>query len=188
MDAYSIAIGNRITTSSDGEQRRAAPSTRRPSSIRRSPLAGVTLDPTATQNGVTAFLNGISHADPGRGRHRQLSDRLRRLWPGRLDLGRQLQRDLDRRGCADAGGAHWPPIRAPPSSIPARCSISRTARRRKRSALTANWSLDEFGVTLRETFYGPDHSYTSPKVAPRLNTCVYDHAGVGGHHRPGSPV
>ena len=28
--------------------------------------------------------------------------------------------------------------------------------------LTANWSLDNFGVTFRESFYGPQHSYTSP--------------------------
>jgi outer membrane receptor protein involved in Fe transport len=28
--------------------------------------------------------------------------------------------------------------------------------------LTADWSLDEFGATLRNTFYGPDHGYATP--------------------------
>ena len=41
---------------------------------------GNMLDPTVTQNGVSVFLNGISHPDPGRRPDGQLSDRLRRLW------------------------------------------------------------------------------------------------------------
>jgi iron complex outermembrane receptor protein len=28
--------------------------------------------------------------------------------------------------------------------------------------LTADWSLDQFGATVRETYWGPDHAYTGP--------------------------
>ena len=43
--------------------------------------------------------------------------------------------------------------------------------------MTANWSLDEFGATLRETYYGPQHSYTSPNAGGEL--IPFNQAGVG---------
>ena len=95
VDAYSIAIGNRITTSAtvisvwrrdqcaaghpgDRAGRCRARSHRHPAGRHRLPERHV-------------------HPYPGRGHHRQLSHRFRRLWPGGLDLGGQLQRDGDRR-------------------------------------------------------------------------------------------
>jgi iron complex outermembrane receptor protein len=43
--------------------------------------------------------------------------------------------------------------------------------------LTANWSLDAWGVTVRETFYGPQHNLASPSGGlPYYNT---SQAGVG---------
>ena len=58
VDAYSIAIGNRIATSAtvSFDRRRDQRAAGRQPGDRR--LAASSLDPTATQNGVTAFLNG----------------------------------------------------------------------------------------------------------------------------------
>jgi iron complex outermembrane receptor protein len=44
-------------------------------------------------------------------------------------------------------------------------------------ALTANWTLDAFGVTLRETYWGPQHGLTSPNSGGELIQA--NQAGVG---------
>jgi iron complex outermembrane receptor protein len=43
--------------------------------------------------------------------------------------------------------------------------------------LSANWSLDQFGVTLRESYYGPQHSFTSPNNGGE--EIPFNQAGVG---------
>jgi iron complex outermembrane receptor protein len=43
--------------------------------------------------------------------------------------------------------------------------------------LTANWSLDEFGVTFRETYYGPQKQLTTPNSGPPFFNS--SQAGVG---------
>jgi iron complex outermembrane receptor protein len=43
--------------------------------------------------------------------------------------------------------------------------------------LTADWSLDQWGVTVRETYWGPQHSYTSPNSGGEL--IPFNQAGVG---------
>src|SRR6185437_10705431 len=58
VDVYSIAIGNRITASSTITS--SGGSINAPVVSDAVALDGVTLDPTATQQGATAFLNGIS--------------------------------------------------------------------------------------------------------------------------------
>ena len=81
---------------------------------------------------------------------------------------------------ADAGGAHWRPMRAQPSSIPTRCTISSHSAPATKIGLTANWSLDEFGVTLRETYYGPAAQLDQPRRLRHAQYLVHDpQAGVG---------
>jgi iron complex outermembrane receptor protein len=43
--------------------------------------------------------------------------------------------------------------------------------------LTANWSLDEFGITFRETYWGPQHSFSTPNNGGELIN--FNQAGVG---------
>ena len=61
---------------------------------------------------------------------------------------------------------------------PVLCSISCTARRQEKIALTANWTLDEFGVTFRETYWGPQKNLTSPNGSHAILT-GWSQAGVG---------
>jgi iron complex outermembrane receptor protein len=43
--------------------------------------------------------------------------------------------------------------------------------------LTANWSLDEFGITFRETYWGPQHGTSTPNNGGQVIT--FNQAGVG---------
>ena len=128
-----IAIGNRIVTSATVnsvrrlDQCAAGHSGRRAGRRRRS-------IPTATQQGVTAFLNGLSTLTQG------------------VDFTVNYPTDFgdyglvdwtlagnynDDRGLARGAGAgpdHQLRLRARPSSGPTRCSASSTARRLRRSA------------------------------------------------------
>jgi len=46
--------------------------------------------------------------------------------------------------------------------------------------LTANWSLDAWGITFRETYYGPQKGYSSPSGGVTLADYVPNNqAGVG---------
>jgi iron complex outermembrane receptor protein len=47
----------------------------------------------------------------------------------------------------------------------------------ERLGLTANWSLDQYGVTLRETFIGPQHSTSTPNNGGQI--IPFNQAGVG---------
>jgi iron complex outermembrane receptor protein len=47
----------------------------------------------------------------------------------------------------------------------------------EKAVLTANWSLDSFGATLREAYYGPQHSYVSPNSGGE--EIPFNQAGVG---------
>ena len=104
VDAYSIAIGNRITTSATVNS--SGGSINVPLVTPAVQLDGVSLDPTATQQGVTGLPERPFHAHPGRRLHGQLSDRFRRLWPGGLDFGGQLQQHGGIPRSADADPDH----------------------------------------------------------------------------------
>jgi len=160
VDAYSIAIGNRITTSSTVTSTGGsinAPTVVNPAIA----LFGVVLDPTATQNGVTAFLNGINTLTQG------------------VDATINYPTDF-----GDMGSVNWTVagnfnetsigrvdpvpavlLAANPNatffSFGTNYSFTHSLPNIK-VGLTADWSLDEFGATARETYYGPDHSFTSP--------------------------
>ena len=160
VDAYSIVIGNRITTSSTVSAAGGAinaPTVVNPAIA----LFGVALDPTASQSGVTAFLNGLSSLTQG------------------IDATLNYPTDF-----GDYGSVNWtlagnfnettieslapvPAVllAANPNatffSFSTQFGFSHSLPNFK-IGLTADWSLDQFGATVRQTYYGPDHGYTSP--------------------------
>jgi iron complex outermembrane recepter protein len=171
LDAYSIAIGNRITSSSTVNSAGGAINT--PLVNQAIAADGVVLDPTATQNGATAFLNGISTLTQG------------------VDLTANYPTDFGAYGLVDwtfAANYNQTSISrvAPTPAVLTASNAGATfffpntlynfshSATPEKVGLTANWSLDQFGITLRETFYGPTHNYTSPEGCTTLDTCVYD--------------
>ncbi|HEX3991071.1 MAG TPA: TonB-dependent receptor, partial [Acetobacteraceae bacterium] len=177
LDAYSIAIGNRITSSSTVNS--AGGTINTPLVNQAIAADGVILDPTATQNGATAFLNGISTLTQG------------------VDVTANYPTDLGAYGLVDwtfAANYNETAISrvAPTPSVLTASNAGATffypdtlynfthSAPQTKVGLTANWSLDEFGVTLRETLYGAQHYYTSPEGCTTLDTCVFDpQAAVG---------
>ena len=121
----------------------------------------MTIDPTVTQNGVTTFLNGLSTLTQG------------------VDLAASYPTDLGDYGLIDwtlAGNYNQTSIskvQPPPAAITATApgatffptytqyNFVHSAATTK-VGLTANWSLNEWGLTLRETFYGPKHQLATP--------------------------
>jgi iron complex outermembrane receptor protein len=174
LDAYSIAVGNRITVSSTIS---AANGTINEPVLVPQALAvdGITLDPTVTQQGVTAFLNALSSISQG------------------VDLTVNYLTDFD-----DYGQVNW--TAAGNYNQTAISSIAQTPAillagnpnatffsgptqyafthgiPNEKIALTADWSLDQFGIMVRETYYGPQHGFTSPGNAEEIQS---NQAGVG---------
>ena len=175
IDAYSIAIGNRITASSTVTSSGGAinvPSVVNPAIA----LFGVVLDPTATQNGVTAFLNGINTLTQG------------------MDATISYPTDLGAYGSVNwtaAGNFNETSIGrtdpVPPIVLAANPNATffnfgtdfgfTHSLPNWKIGLTADWSLDEYGATLRETYYGPDHGYWSPNSGGE--EIPLNQAGVG---------
>jgi iron complex outermembrane recepter protein len=160
VDAYSIAIGNRISTSSTVSAAGGAinaPAVVLPAIA----LQGVSLDPTASQSGVTAFLNSFSSLTQG------------------VDVTVSYPTDF-----AEFGLVNWTfagnynetsigrinPVPAPVLAANPNATFFSFSTKYGfthslpdwKIGLTADWDLDPWGATLRETYYGPDHSYTSP--------------------------
>ena len=158
VDAYSIALGDRITASSTVNSSGGAINT---------PLVDVAiaahgnvLDPLVVSNGVSAFLNGISTLTQG------------------VDLTANYPTDFGDMGLIDwtvAANYNTTAISrvAPPPALltasnPGATFFSPAAlfnfvhsAPQERIGLTANWSLDAWGITFRETYYGPQKNYTS---------------------------
>jgi iron complex outermembrane recepter protein len=175
VDAYSIAIGNRITTSSTVTSTGGAinaPTIVNPAIA----LFGVTLDPTATQNGVTAFLNGINTLTQG------------------VDATINYPTDFGDKGLVNwtmAGNFNETSIGRidPVPAVLLAANPNATffnfgtqygfthSTPNMKIGLTADWSLDEYGVTARETYYGPDHGYASPNSGGEYIPA--NQAGVG---------
>ena len=160
VDAYSIAIGNRITASSTVTASGGAINA--PILVNAAiALFGVTLDPTASQTGVTSFLNGISTLTHG------------------VDVTANYPTDFGNYGLVNwtaAGNFNETEISrinpvpavltaANPSAtffnFGSQFGFTHTLPNWK-MGLTADWSLDQFGATFRETYYGPQHGYSSP--------------------------
>ncbi|HKD47578.1 MAG TPA: TonB-dependent receptor, partial [Rhizomicrobium sp.] len=175
VDVYSIAIGKRITASSTVTASGGAinaPSIVFPAIA----LAGVTLDPTASQAGVTAFLNGISTLTQG------------------VDATVSYPTDFAQYGLVNwtlAGNyntTHVGSVSPPPAVLlasnpnasfftPFSVFAFEHGTPNIKVGLTADWTLDEWGATLRETYYGPDHGYTSPNSGGE--EIPYNQADVG---------
>jgi iron complex outermembrane receptor protein len=159
VDAYSISLGNRIVTSSTVFS--AGP----PGSI-VSPLVNVAIasthraiDPTVTQIGVASFLNGLNTLTQG------------------VDMTINYPTDFGDMGLIDwtlAGNYNTTALSrvAPTPAVFGGSAVTfftdgdlfnfvHSAPQEK-VALTANWTLDEFGITFRETYWGPQKHVDSP--------------------------
>jgi iron complex outermembrane recepter protein len=173
VDAYRIAIGNRITTSATVSS--AGGSINVPLVTSAVQLDGVTLDPTATQQGVTAFLNGLSTLTQG------------------VDFTVSYPTDFGDYGLVDwtlAGNYNATAVsRVAPTPTQITASAPGATFFRpdtlfgfvhsapaEKVGLTANWSLDAMGATLRETYWGPQHGSTTPNNGGQV--IPFNQAGV----------
>jgi outer membrane receptor protein involved in Fe transport len=173
-DAYSAAIGNRITSSATISASGGAINVPLVSQVIAND--GVTLDPTAGQQGVTAFLNGLSTLTQG------------------VDITASYPTDFGDYGLVDwtlAGNYNETAIsRVAPVPTQITSSAPNATFFRpdtlygfahsapaEKVGLTADWSLDQFGVTFRETFYGPQHGSSTPNNGGQV--IPFNQAGVG---------
>lgn len=174
VDAYSITLGDRIVASGRVYSQGGAINTPLVNDAIRT--AGNVLDPTSVQNGVTAFLNGLDTLTQG------------------VDLTASYPTDFGDYGLVDwtlAGNYNTTSISSvtPPPQVllqsnpgatfftPITLYNFRHSTPTTKIGLTANWSLDAFGITARETYYGPQHNLASPNGGlPYYNT---SQAGVG---------
>jgi outer membrane receptor protein involved in Fe transport len=173
VDAYSIAIGNRITTSATVSSSGGAINV--PLVTSAVLLDGVSLDPTATQQGVTAFLNGLSTLTQG------------------VDFTVSYPTDFGDYGLVDwtlAGNYNTTSVsRVAPTPVQITNSAPGASFFRpdtlfgfvhsapaEKVGLTANWSLDAIGATLRETYWGPQHGSTTPNNGGQV--IPFNQAGV----------
>ncbi len=159
VDAYSITLGDRIVASGRVYSQGGAINTPLVNDAIR--VAGNVLDQTSVQNGVTAFLNGLDTLTQG------------------IDVTANYPTDF-----GDYGLVNWtlagnfnntsissvvPPPQVLLASNPGATFFTpltlynfRHSTPNMKIGLTANWSLDAFGFTVRETYYGPLHNLLSP--------------------------
>jgi iron complex outermembrane receptor protein len=174
LDGYSLTLANRIVASSTVNS--AGGTINTPLVTQAITADGVSLDPTATQQGVSAFLNGLSTLSQG------------------VDLVATYPTDFDEYGlinwtlAANYNNTSIAKVNPAPAALLA-SNPSATffnfqtlfnfvhAAPTEKVGLTASWSLDSFGATLRETYYGPQHSYTSPNTGGE--EIPFNQAGVG---------
>ncbi len=159
LDAYSIALGNRIVLTNTINGLGGAVNS---PLVNQAIIAhGNTIDPTVVQTGVTAFINGINTLTQG------------------IDLTVNYPTDFGDYGLVDwtlagnytqtsvSGVIPVPAVLAASASGVTLFNFSGLfafAHRapQEKINLAANWSLDQFGITLRETYYGPVHGFGSP--------------------------
>jgi len=154
-----VALSNRIVTSS------TVLSVGPPGSI-TSPLVNVAIvatgrqiDPTVTAVGVSSFLNGLATLTQG------------------IDLTVNYPTDFGDMGLVDwtlAGNYNTTAISrvAPTPAVFGGSAVTFFNKAdlfnyvhsspSEKIGLTANWSLDEFGITFRETYWGPQKNLTTP--------------------------
>jgi iron complex outermembrane receptor protein len=165
VDVYSIALGNRILSSSTVNSSGGAINT--PLVTQAITLEGVTLDPTATQQGVAAFLNGVSTLSQG------------------VDVTVSYLSDFDEFGSVRwTLGANYNNTSissiVPPPAVLLASNPNATffnfqtlfnyvhSAPQDKVGLTADWNMGLWGATLRETYWGPQHSYVSPNGGGEL--------------------
>ncbi|MBN9555602.1 MAG: TonB-dependent receptor, partial [Alphaproteobacteria bacterium] len=164
IDAYSIALGDRISSSSTVYLRNTS-GPLVPACGDAITALGVSLDPTAGRVGCSSFVNGFGTLTQG------------------VDLTVSYPTDFGDMGLIDwtlAGNYNSIKISrvAPPPAIllasnpDAAFYTSGTLFNSAHTTpnlkvgLTGTWSLDEWGFTFRETFYGPLKALTSPSGSP----------------------
>jgi iron complex outermembrane receptor protein len=174
LDAYSVTLGNRIVRS--GTVNAAGGAINTPLVNSAIAAHGNILDATASQAGVTAFLNGLSTLTQG------------------VDLTVNYPTDFGDMGLVDwtlAGNYNTTAVSSvlPPPAVLTASNPGATffqpytlfnfvhSAPQEKVGLTANWSLDEFGVTFRETYYGPQKQLTTPNSGPPFFNS--SQAGVG---------
>jgi iron complex outermembrane receptor protein len=169
VDAYSIRIGNRITTSSEVYSVGGTPLA--PALVNPAIAADhVVIDPTVIQAGVTSFLNAIGSLTQG------------------VDIVANYPTDF-----GDYGLVNWTlagnynntavssvaPAPAPLAAVGASFFTQESlfnfvhAVPSMKLNVTADWSLDQFGFTLRESYWGPVHQYTSAAGCSNLSGCFF---------------
>jgi iron complex outermembrane receptor protein len=163
VDVYSTTVGNRIVNSS------TVYSAGRPGTV-VSPLvtqailaAGQFIDPTVTQIGVTAFLNGINTLTQG------------------VDFTANYPTDLGDMGLINwtlAGNYNTTAVSrvAPTPAVfggsavqietPENLYTFTHSAPADKVVLSADWSLDQYGITWRETYWGPQHGVDTPSGSP----------------------
>jgi iron complex outermembrane receptor protein len=174
VDAYSVTLGDRIVRS--GTVNAAGGAINTPLVNSAIAAHGNILDATASQAGVTAFLNGLSTLTQG------------------VDLTVNYPTDFGDMGLVDwtlAGNYNSTSVSSvlPPPAVLTASNPGATffqpytlfnfvhSAPQEKVGLTANWSLDEFGVTFRETYYGPQKLLTTPNSGPPFYNA--SQAGVG---------
>jgi len=158
IDAYSISLGDRISSSSTVYLRGGTPLI--PACGDAINALGVSLDPTAGRVGCSSFVNGFGTLTQG------------------VDLTVSYPTDFGDMGLIDwtlAGNynsnkiSRVAPVPPQLAAVPGGTfftpltlfNFAHTTPNLK-VGLTGTWSLDAWGLTVRETFYGPDKGLTSP--------------------------
>jgi len=157
VDAYSISLRNRIVGTGTLFGSGGGAGQNSPIVTTAITAHGNVLDPTVTQTGVALFLNGISTLTQG------------------IDVSANYVSDLGSYGTINwtlAGNYNDTSISkvipTPATFAPAVVLYTKTARSLLTSAspkekigLSALYTLDDWTVNLRETFYGPTSEYLS---------------------------
>jgi iron complex outermembrane receptor protein len=174
LDAYSVTLGDRIVRS--GQVSGAGGAINVPLVLSSIAAHGNILDPTASIVGVSVFLNGVDTLTQG------------------VDLTVNYPTDFGDYGLVDwtlAGNYNSTALSSvlPPPAVLTASNPAATffqsytlfnfvhSAPQEKVGLTANWSLDEFGVTFRETYYGPQKQLTTPNAGPPFFNS--SQAGVG---------
>jgi iron complex outermembrane receptor protein len=183
VDAYSIALGNRIVGT--GTLYGSGGAVNSPIVTQAIIAHGNVLDPTVTQTGVSIFLNGVSTLTQG------------------VDVSANYFTDLD-----NAGTITWTlagnytdtsissVIPTPPTLASGATLFSQTAltllthaNPKEKVGLSALWSLDDWTVNLRETLYGPSSVDYSPNggiyYTNKVSTAAITDAEVSYHFLEG---
>jgi iron complex outermembrane receptor protein len=155
LDAYSISLRNRIVGT--GTLFGSGGANNAPIVTTAILAHGNVLDPTVSQTGVALFVNGISTLTQG------------------IDLSVNYLTDF-----GDFGSINWTiagnytdtsiskqistPASLAPQSLFSQTTTSLLTRAspKEKVGFSALWTLDEWTINLRETFYGPTSDFVSP--------------------------